>query len=237
MEKNQIVVSPKSVALLLGTIATLLIFASIISQIILYSTDDTFYFSTTFYVDAEYNIPTLFSTFILFCASLLLALITFFERKQGNVDMRYWAILALGFLYMAVDETIQIHERFGIPFRRLLNNEHLGILHHFWIIPGIAIVIILGLFFLRFYLRLPKKTRRNFFISAFLYIGGAIGIENIGGYYTQLYGENTLSYTMIATVEEGLEMAGVIVFIWSLLIYLSEKYGEMRFLLKRSSKS
>ena len=34
---------------------------------------------------------------------------------------------------------------------------------------------------------------------------------------------------MIATLEESLEMAGVIVFIWALLTYMSEKYKEVRF--------
>jgi hypothetical protein len=229
MYENRLLLNPKSVALFLGTISIILVLASISTQLAFYITGNDFYNSSMLYLDAEFNIPTLFSTFILFCASLLLTTITSLERNQGNADVSYWAVLAFGFLYLAVDETIQIHEKFGIPLKKLLNNQHFGIFHHFWIIPGVAIVLILGLFFLKFFFRLPKKTRLNFFISAFLYIGGTIGIENIGGYYTDLYGLNNLGYSMIATLEESLEMAGAILFIWSLLIYISEKYKEVRF--------
>jgi len=228
MKKNQLILNPKSVARFLGVVALILVLVSIANQFAFYN-KYTLNYSTQLYVDREYNIPTLFSTLILFCASLLLATITLLEKKRENTDVMYWAVLAFGFFYLAVDEAIQIHEKFGIPLRKFWNNKHFGIFHHFWVIPGIAIVLVLALFFMRFFFRLPKKARLNFFISAFLYLGGAIGIENIGGYYTELYGENNLTYSMIATLEESLEMAGVIVFIWSLLTYISEKYKEVQF--------
>jgi hypothetical protein len=40
---------------------------------------------------------------------------------------------------------------------------------------------------------------------------------------------------MIATVEESCEMAGVIVFIYALLRYLADNYGEVRSLLGERS--
>ena len=42
---------------------------------------------------------------------------------------------------------------------------------------------------------------------------------------------------MIATVEESCEMAGVIVFIYALLRYLADTYGEVRFLLGERRES
>ena len=48
--------------------------------------------------------------------------------------------------------------------------------------------------------------------------GGAIGVELIGGRYLELHGVENLTYAMITTVEESLEMAGVIIFIWALLV-------------------
>ena len=67
--------------------------------------------------------------------------------------------------------------------------------------------------FLKFFFRIPIKMRLNFFLAATIYIGGSIGVENIGGYYTELHGENTQGYSIIATLEESREMAGVILFI------------------------
>ncbi len=62
-----------------------------------------------------------------------------------------------------------------------------------------------------------------------LYIGGAIGVELIGGCYCELYGEVNLTYCMIIIVEECIEMAGVIVFIWVQLVYIADSYKELQF--------
>jgi hypothetical protein len=59
-----------------------------------------------------------------------------------------------------------------------------------------------------------------------------VGFELIGGDYWDTHGGKvTLGYILIATVEEALEMAGVILFIYGLLTYLADKYSEVRFLL------
>ena len=147
MKNNQLIINPKSVAQFLGIVALVLVLMSMATQFAFYN-KYTLNFITQFYVDREYNIPTLFSTLILFFTSILLGIITLLEKKRENIDVRYWAVLAFGFLYMAADESIQIHEKFGIPLRKFLDNKHYGIFHHFWVIPGIAIVLVLALFFM-----------------------------------------------------------------------------------------
>jgi hypothetical protein len=101
---------------------------------------------------------------------------------------------------------------------RLLGGNNLGIFYYAWVIPGIALVFFLGCYFYSFLLRLPTKTRLRFLISAILYLGGCIGFELIGGKYTELYGDQSLTYALITTVEESLEMSGLIVFIWELRV-------------------
>jgi hypothetical protein len=44
-----------------------------------------------------------------------------------------------------------------------------------------------------------------------------------------LHGLKNLTYVMLTTVEESLEMAGVIVFIWGLLVYLADNHKEVQF--------
>ena len=78
-------------------------------------------------------------------------------------------------------------------------------------------------------LHLPAKTRFTFLAAAIIYLGGAIGFELIGGRYAELHGSHNLSYNMISTVEESLEMAGVIIFIRALLQYIAGKHKEVRF--------
>jgi hypothetical protein len=88
--------------------------------------------------------------------------------------------------------------------------------------------MVFGLSYLKFLLHLPAKTRWRFVVAATLYLGGAIGMELIGGRYADLHGMENLAYSMTATVEESLEMAGVIVFIYTLLNYIADNYQEIR---------
>lgn len=240
MTSKPISVNPGSVVCILGTVAFLLVLASTTGQLITYLTahHHLFGLNPLFYVDAERNIPTFFSMFILLFASLLLSIITVLEKKQSASDVLHWAVLALGFLLMAADEMISLHEKLSMPtrqlwlsmpIRRLLDNDSLGIFYSAWVIPGIALLLVLAWFFLRFWLRLPMKTRLTFLIAAIIYIGGCIGFEIIGAQYAGFHGRENLTYSMIATVEESLEMAGIILFIWGLLVYIADNYKEVQF--------
>ena len=66
-------------------------------------------------------------------------------------------------------------------------------------------------------------------MAATLYIGGAIGVELIGGRFAELHGKRNLTYHLLTTVEESLEMGGVILFIWALLVFIADKYKEVAF--------
>ncbi len=231
MAINQIRLNPSAVARALGAVAFLLILASIGGQLTKYllGHDLVYGLVPLFYLDAERNIPTLFSVLLLLCAALLLTVITVLKKRQKDPDVSRWAILAFGFVLMAVDEAWSIHEKLVMPVRALLGDGPLGIFYFAWVVPGIVVVLVLTLFFLRFLLRLPTKTRFTFMIAAALYIGGAVGLELVGGRYAEMHGHDNLTYSMFATVEESLEMAGAIVFIYALLKYIADNYIEVRF--------
>jgi hypothetical protein len=232
---NQISLNPSSIARVLGAVAFLLVLASIGGQLTAYLTGHAHVYGLVrlFYVDAENNIPTDFSTLLLLFAALLLAVITVLKRKQTGSPVSHWAILSFGFLFMAADEAWSFHEMLIKPVGKLLGDDNLGVFYFAWVIPGIALVLVLALFFLRFLLHLPAKTRLTFLMAATLYIGGAIGVELIGGRFAELHGTRNLMYSMIVTVEESLEMAGVIIFIWALLVYIADNYKEVRFRFER----
>lgn len=186
-------------------------------------------------VDAETNVPTFFSVLLLLISSLLFGFITWINWKSTAPYLDKWAILSLGFLYIAYDEAFQAHERLIEPIRELLGNENLGVFYYAWVIPGIIVVLFLTVFFFRFLQDLPNKTRTRILVAAVLYVGGALGIELLGGYYAEIHGTLSLRYTMIVALEEGLEMAGLIVLIWALLKYCAEMYQTVKFCFERSS--
>jgi hypothetical protein len=238
MTSHPISLNPGLVARTLGILAFFLVVASIAGQLISYITgDDRLYgFVSLFNVDAEHNIPTFFTVFLLLSAALLLSVITVLERNRRASHVLHWAILSFGFLLMAIDELVSIHERLIKPIRKLLGDGNLGVFYFAWVILGIALILFLAWFFLRFWLRLPAKTRLTFFMAAVIYIGGSIGFEMIGGRYAELHGLEDLTYKMIATAEESLEMAGIILFIRGLLAYIAENHREVRFRFDGSGK-
>ena len=222
--------SPSVIASLLGAVAVLLVLASIAGQLAKFVLGHEYLEGLVplFYVDNEFNIPTLFSVLLMLFSAVLLAVITLLSGRRRAPHVSKWAILSIGFFLMACDEGLQYHERLILPIRALLGDSDLGIYYFAWVIPGIALVLVSALFFMRFLLHLPTATRLRFMMAATLYIGGAIGVELIGGRYAELHPIQDFTYSMIVTIEESLEMAGLIVFIWALLKYCADNYQEVR---------
>lgn len=223
--------TPGSVARMLAAVAALLVAASTLALFVSHqmgSNPHDVRLAQFFYVDGERNIPTAFSTLLLMMASLLLAVITRLESRRGRPFVWHWAVLSAGFALMAVDEAWSFHERLNGPMRTLLGSNELGVYHYAWVLPAIVLVAALALFFLRFLLQLPARTRVAFVVAAFFFVGGAVGIELIEGWFDEVHGDRNLVSGLIATVQETGEMAGVIIFIWALLRYLGEHYGDLR---------
>lgn len=240
MEHGTIGLHPLAVARALGLVAFLLAMASLSLEVLRMSTgqdlltfltgrDHSYGIRGLFSLGNERNIPAMFSAALLLFAALLLLVITLHERNRGARDVAKWAILSAGFLLMSIDETVSIHERLIEPTRQLLGPGNLGVFYFAWVIPGSALVLVLGAFFLRFLLRLPAATRCIFILAATLYLGGAIGMELVNGRYRELHGTEIIYHLMI-TAEESLEMAGAILFIYGLLRYLADHHAEIRFM-------
>jgi hypothetical protein len=226
---NQITIHPAVISRVLFVISFVLIIIDIAVFAFAYISGKNYSTSIVkvFSFDTEKNIPTCYATLLLLFTSLILVVITLLKRKQNDSMFLYWALLSFGFLYIAVDEFFSLHEKVIKPLRKLLNYENFGFFYFAWVIPGIALVVLLGLVYLKFLFRLPKKTMVNFIVAGVVYVGGALGVELIGGRYREMQGIN-FTYKMIATVEESLEMLGVVMFIRALLLYLSESYKEVQ---------
>ncbi len=180
-----------------------------------------------FYVDLELNAPAFFSGLLLLFAALLLSLTFYMKRRRDERKIAPWAVLACGFLVMAFDEIVSVHERLIEPMREVLGGQDLGIFYFAWVVPAIVLVLGLGLYFSSFLLRLPTTTFFGFFVAGALFLGGAIGLELLEGRHSELFGKEDIVYITFTTCEEALEMLGVIVFIRSLLRYLSDQHPEV----------
>lgn len=231
----RLVFSIKSIFITLLILACMLVAASIAGQFMKYIFGHPTVYGLVdlFNVNREQNIPTLFSVLLLISCSVLLSLIFYLHRKQAAGLKMYWATLATGFVYMAIDEFTQLHESVGISFIPLIGDHSQGFLYFSWVIPAMALMVFLAIFYSSFLFKLPKKTRINFTIAGIIYLTGLLGIEMLGGRYYELHAGENLTYSLITTLEESLEMLGLILFIRALLDYLSVNFSEFSIHLKR----
>ena len=141
---------------------------------------------------------------------MLLFLISSRKKAEQDPWTKYWFGLALGFGFLSLDEIAGFHETLN------------GMIDYSWAIPGGIVSVLVGLLYLRFLWNLPAKIRWLFVISGAIFVGGAVGVEISTDWYAEEDLLNTLAYNLWNTVEEGMEMAGVVLFIHALLKHMGE---------------
>ncbi|MDZ8067629.1 MAG: hypothetical protein RMY64_18745 [Nostoc sp. DedQUE08] len=176
-------------------------------------------FRIIFDLNSEDSIPTIYSGGALLFCSILLEIIFQAQKSTKNKDFWAWRGLSIVFAGLFLDELISLHERLTTPLRSTFSTS--GFLYYAWVIVGAIFVLGFLLMFGRFVFTLPSKTRRLFFIAGTIYVAGAIVSELIGGYYEYYYTPNNMVYVFITTIEEVLEMLGIVIFIYTLLSYIS----------------
>jgi hypothetical protein len=182
-----------------------------------------------FSLSEECNFPTWFSSMILLADSFILAWIAATKGPAKSEFRRYWIGLSIIFLYISIDELVQIHEQ--LNSLKALKGHH-GVLYFGWLIPAGILVTIFALSYLKFLFHLPMKTRIKVAAAGFIYVGGAAGVELILGAWTDKHGEDNFVYALIDIVEETMEMAGASLFFSSLLEYLGDQVPDLRVVIR-----
>jgi hypothetical protein len=165
-------------------------------------------FVNMFSLSQEKNLPTWYSSCLLFSCALTLSAIV---REKPLLYRGRWAILAAGFFYMSLDEAVEIHEYLGGLFGTG------GVLYFDWVIPASLVVFMVGIIYWPFLWSLSAQRRRQFLLAGFLYVGGSVLMELPLGWWTEKAGAENVTYALIDWVEETLEMVGASYFLYSLL--------------------
>ncbi|MDF0553254.1 hypothetical protein [Kamptonema sp. UHCC 0994] len=215
----QISISPRRIAASLSIWVLFFGVAGFVVQVLRYGFNYRERWINLFNLDLELNYPSWYQSFTLLFCAILLGVIASAKKKQSDRYFPHWKALSIIFVLLALDESLSFHELLIIPdLRKAL---HLGGLFYFiWVIPGAAFVLVTALNYFKFLLYLPSRTRYLFILAGCIYVGGALGMEMVGGYYADLAGQRNLIYGTIATTEEIFEMVGVLIFIYALLAYI-----------------
>lgn len=224
--------SPKKVLITLLAIIFTLLLANMVGIISsLYFGHERLYgFVKLFNFNKEQNIPTLYSSLSLMIASVLLA---FIASKHKILNQSYvpWLGLAFIFLFLSIDEILELHENLTTPVRNSFNTS--GLLYYAWVIPYGISVLIFTISYLNFLKQLPQKIMILFLISGGMFVTGAIGFELFGGRHDQLYGIDNLGYSLLYTGEELFEKLGIAVFIYTLLLYITSQFTHLKIIVTK----
>lgn len=198
-------------------------------------------------LDLESNLPTYFNSALFFIGAILFHL---HGRTEAGKKRAGWYLMAAVFIFLGIDEGSQVHEKFMLFTHRLLNTggietADLGWFYYSWVIPyGLAAIGLL-LLLSRWLFNLAPMLRWGMILSGATYLLGAVIMEMAGGkaaqatYYPPsdfpwlpcesysdpgscwLYMDPT--YITLYTLEEVLEMTGLILAIHFLLRAIEDK--------------
>ena len=157
-----------------------------------------------FDLDEEESFGTWFNSGILFLAAVLLVNQARVVRAQGGAWHRWWLVLGIGFCVLSVDEIAGMHE-----FLNTMMEDTP------WTVVGFPILVLSALACLPFLWHHRWRTALLFLLSGLIYGGGAVGVEHFTDAEV-----NSLHYNMWTALEEGMEMAGVILFIYAMLDHM-----------------
>jgi hypothetical protein len=220
--------SPLKMTAGLLIIVTGLLLAGIVTQYIryVYGNETQLGFLRLFNLEGENNLPSWYSSVELLLSSGVLGIIGLQGKQERNPWAWHWLALAFVFLCLSADEAASIHEMAAPLIDRWLETTgQMGtvtsVIGTSWLLAGLPFAGIVFLMFWRFLMHLPLTTRVQFLIAGGLFITGAIGVEAVGGrYLLQNGGSHTFIYQVMVLVEEGLEMVGILAFLYASLRYM-----------------
>jgi hypothetical protein len=175
-----------------------------------------------FRLDAEVTVPAWYSSSLMLVCSLLLLLIARLVYLKGQAFAWHWAALGVIFGYMSADESSGIHEVLIDPLQQGFDLH--GALHFAWVLPGSFVVLLLGLIYLKFLFSLPRSSAVRFFLAGSIYVGGALGMEMLGGYQIDYFGRESFRYIATMIAEESLEITGLTIFLLALMRHLKTNF-------------
>jgi hypothetical protein len=169
--------------------------------------------------DAEGNIPTFYSSLALVACAALLGVRAVAARQAAEQYARHWMLLAAIFFLAALDESAQFHERVNhyIASAAGVSDQALP-----WVAPAAALVLALALAYRGFARDLAGPVQRRAMLGGALLVAGALGLELLEAASSTLNGETAeLADGLVSTVQEFLEMLGVVYILDALVLEVS----------------
>lgn len=219
---------PRRVALTLGAGVALLALAYLGLYVLLHPADQGAgpgVLLAPLNLDDEGTLSAAYNAFLLLSAAAVLAAISRHARRVRSPLALRWLVLALAFAALTLDELLSFHEMLTGPLQRLLGVS--GLFSFAWYLPVLPLVALFGLFCVQLVLTVPRRTGALLLLAGAVYVGGAAGIEMLGSLAFQNLGRDSFWYRTEVAAEEVFEMAGAVLFLYTLLDYLARGWGAV----------
>ena len=225
--------TPRSVRNLLLAITAGFLVAHCVVQVGIYGFGAEKHWLDSLNMDRELNLPTLFSSSLLLISALLMQRLGHNSNPDAADD---WRLLSKIFIFLALDEALQIHEILIIPG---LRHQVHPALASTWVVPYAALALIMLWKFRSFLGSIPRATATGLLRSGAVYVGGAIGMEMIGSFAVRssLIRLHSPWYGAITGLEEALELLGIILLIDALLRALLDQRNRIDLTLRLGTDS
>lgn len=214
----RLVARPRALLVVLLPVALLLVLLSLAATLVGLASPDGAPFEgydrllETVSVDLESNVPSWFSTSLLLLGALLLLDVAGTAHRERSRWRWHWASLVAAFLYLSVDEASLLHETGNAVLERAGVDTGL---RFGWVVIALPLVVAFAAAMVPFLLALPRRTAGLFVLAGVLYVGGALGMEVVGGRVWDAAGRESAAYAVVSSAEELLEMVGAVVFAWA----------------------
>lgn len=227
-------IHPKTAFKYLLYLITFLLFANCLGLLsnFYFGHDHVYGLVPLFALNVENNVPTFYSSCALLVSSVLLLFIAIRHKKSGGSFIPWFGLSAI-FLFLSIDEIASIHESLIDPMKETFNTS--GLLFFSWVIPYSIGLIVFVIAYAKFLINLPRNTMILFITSGAIFVGGAIGIELFEGREAELHGFKTLAFALYYTAEEFLEMLGIVIFIYTLLSYITTQFSSLTISIKEQA--
>ena len=176
------------------------------------------------YLNAENNVPSLFSALAILAAAALLFTTATAARRSDRPNFAAWCILGAVFTWLGIDESVGLHEMLNRPVRDALQVG--GPLYFAWVIPYAVLLGVLVALLWRFVFGLDALTRRRFIVAGVVYVTGALLLEMIGARIWLAQGAQSRLYYIETTAEESLEMLGIALFIRAIIAHHGREFDR-----------
>jgi hypothetical protein len=224
-----VTVKPRAFALVLAAVVTWLTLADAAVLWVKFRLQHDYLFGLTplFDFNREGNLPSFYSACTLLIAAGLFLIVAGDARQRADRWYPHWLGLGLIFLFLAVDEAAEIHGLLTNVIGSMVDTS--GPLLFGWVVPYALLTLLFAVVYVPFTAALPPGIRTLFVLAGIVYVAGALGMELVSGTIVSAHGGVSggglehWAHAVAYTIEEALEMMGIVLIVYALLLHIAAR--------------